>query len=416
MGRKKAGENVRRDDKGRILPTGVTYRKTQKDYMWRMTYKGVSYPPVYDKDLSELKRRIPALKAAIYEEAESSNKEVTLNKCFEGMLREKEDINPVTRVNYRKYWIRHIQGDLGMKITTKITKEMIRKKYKKLMEEDGANLSWGTVKYIHALVYASFEWGIDNSKHKGRNPANKALKGLDHEEADGERPLTESEERIFFNFVDNHKHFKYHATLLHTLRDLGLRAGEGIGLCEDALHFEEGYIDICRSLNYKDNVGDGKRRKYFSSTKSDCSVRTLPALSYVQENIEKYLEMREMIGRECIENIEGHSDFVFVTQQGTAYTVDYLDQLIHRIINSYNKKEEEAAEKENRQPILLEHFSSHAFRHTFGQHLKDEGADEITIRDWLGHADTRATKIYAKPNWKSIKKTTPESLNAKKVS
>lgn len=411
MGRVKAEDNKRRDHKGRILPPNVVYRPKQQDYMWRKTYKGVSYPPVYEKDLCALKKMIPELEDKVYKGTVTTGlTKLTLNDCFEKMMEEKEDISGATKANYIKYWNRYIKFGLGAKDITKITKEEIKKKYKTWLNKSEGSLSWGTIKYIHTLVYGAFEWEMENG-HMGRNPAKNALNGIMHEKKNnGERSLTEEEEIIFFNYVDNHKNFKYHGTLLHTLRDYGLRAGEGIAICLDALKFEDGYIEICRSLNYKDNVGDGKRRKYFTNTKSECSNRTLPLLKKSEKRIRDYLEMREIIGRECIEDIDGHSDFIFVTQSGTTYTVDYLDQLIHRIIISYNKKEEKDAEKEKREPIILKQFSSHTFRHTFAQRLADKGESEFFIRDWLGHSNVRTTRIYAKPNWRTLLNTLPGCL------
>ncbi len=47
-------EGVRRDDKGRILPKGISQRADGR-YIWRFTHDGFTYPPVYNKDLKSLK-------------------------------------------------------------------------------------------------------------------------------------------------------------------------------------------------------------------------------------------------------------------------------------------------------------------------------------------------------------------------
>ncbi|GLC81523.1 tyrosine-type recombinase/integrase [Lacrimispora brassicae] len=57
-----------------------------------------------------------------------------------------------------------------------------------------------------------------------------------------------------------------------------------------------------------------------------------------------------------------------------------------------------------------EDFSSHAFRHTFGQRLKDKGAKDNFIMDWMGHASLKTTKIYVKPGPKNLRRTMPECL------
>lgn len=40
-------------------------------------------------------------------------------------------------------------------------------------------------------------------------------------------------------------------------------------------------------------------------------------------------------------------------------------------------------------------FVLHALRHTCASRLLNRGADIVTIRDWLGHADIATTMIYA---------------------
>ena len=52
---RKVETGVKRDNKGRILPKGISQRKDGR-YIWRYTYEGVSYKPVYSWDLKALKQ------------------------------------------------------------------------------------------------------------------------------------------------------------------------------------------------------------------------------------------------------------------------------------------------------------------------------------------------------------------------
>ena len=52
---RKVETSVKRDNKGRILPKGISQRKDGR-YIWRYTYEGVSYKPVYSWDLKALKQ------------------------------------------------------------------------------------------------------------------------------------------------------------------------------------------------------------------------------------------------------------------------------------------------------------------------------------------------------------------------
>lgn len=406
-------DRERKDARGKTLPLNVTYRSKQEDYMWRKTYKGVSYGPVYANNLASLKKKISQLEADIYNGAVKRLKTQgwTLNALFDAMMEEKVNIRESTRVNQHKYWSWYIRGSIGNKLAEDISREELRDKYKSLISSKKENLGFNTLKLIHGLIYGAYEWGVGNDKIK-KNAAKNIMRTIQmpEEATKGERDLTEEEERIFFGYVDNHKYFKYHSDLFYIMKDLGLRAGEAIGLCISDIDFSDETISIRRTLNYRDNVGDGSKRKFFTNTKSLSSRRTLPFICDVGKRIEEHMEKQNLAGITSVEEIDGHKDFIFLTQYGTVYTVDYLNQLIHRIVKSYNRQEMKKAQKEEREPIYLEDFSSHAFRHTFGQRLKDNGAKDNFIMDWLGHASVKTTKVYAKPGPKNLRRTMPECL------
>lgn len=406
-------DRKKRYAKRRILPLNVTYRSKQGDYMWRKTYKGVPYGPVYDNDLDSLIKRIPRLEADIYNGAVKrlETQGWTLNALFDAMMEEKVNIREATRVNQYKYWSWYIRGSIGNKLIKDISREELRDKYKRLISPKEENLGFNTLKLIHGLISGAYEWGVDNDKIE-KNAAKNIMKTIQmpEEATKGERDLTEKEERIFFGYVDNHKYFKYHSDLFYIMKDLGLRAGEAIGLCISDIDFSDETISIRRTLNYRDNVGDGSKRKFFTNTKSLSSRRTLPFICDVGKRIEEHMEKQKLAEITSVEEIDGRKDLIFLTQRGTAYTVDYLNLLIHRIVKSYNRQEMKKARKEEREPIYLEDFSSHAFRHTFGQRLKDKGVKDNFIMDWMGHASLKTTKIYAKPGPKSLRRTMPEFL------
>ena len=50
---RKVETGVKRDNKGRILPKGISQRKDGR-YIWRYTYNGVTFKPVYSWDLQTL--------------------------------------------------------------------------------------------------------------------------------------------------------------------------------------------------------------------------------------------------------------------------------------------------------------------------------------------------------------------------
>ena len=72
-----------------------------------------------------------------------------------------------------------------------------------------------------------------------------------------------------------------------------------------------------------------------------------------------------MRSKKCIgfssEEIDGYSNFVFVTATGTVYLPNAVNRAIERARVAYNKDEIEIAEKEDREPLIIPQFFSPSF-------------------------------------------------------
>lgn len=68
-----------------------------------------------------------------------------------------------------------------------------------------------------------------------------------------------------------------------------------------------------------------------------------------------------------------------------------LNRAIERISRDYNAQETELAAKEDREPLLLPHFSVHNLRHTFCTRLFEVEPDCKFIQQVMGHADISTT-------------------------
>lgn len=94
--------------------------------------------------------------------------------------------------------------------------------------------------------------------------------------------------------------------------------------------------------------------------------------------------------------IDGYTNFVFSTSEGNVYTPESVNRAIKRIYEDYNKKENENAKKEGREPLLLPHFSAHNLRHTFCTRLCENESNLKVIQSVMGHSDIQTTMdIYA---------------------
>ena len=97
--------------------------------------------------------------------------------------------------------------------------------------------------------------------------------------------------------------------------------------------------------------------------------------------------------------IDGYKGFVFTNRYGEVMTPHNVNRAIERIYKEYNAQETALAEKENRKPVLIPHFSAHILRHTFCTRFCENETDLKLIQEIMGHADITTTMdIYNESN------------------
>ena len=93
--------------------------------------------------------------------------------------------------------------------------------------------------------------------------------------------------------------------------------------------------------------------------------------------------------------VDGYSGFVFLSRRGNVFSDGIVNDAIEYIVRAYNQKETERAREQNREPILLPHFSAHNLRHTFCTRLCENETNLKVIQEIMGHADISITmNIY----------------------
>ena len=173
------------------------------------------------------------------------------------------------------------------------------------------------------------------------------------------------------------------------------RIGEIVALCWDDVDFENGLISIKHSAAIIKGQSGGSRYDVFS-TKTQSGIRTIPMLSKVREVLEQRYSMHEEYGNPCRVTIRGWTDFVFCGTSGNLLDKCALNRVIKRIVLEHNAEEEENAEKENRQPVIIPHFTCHTARHTFCTRLCENDTNIKVIQSVMGHRDIKTTlDVYA---------------------
>lgn len=418
-GRKK--ETVKkRDDKGRILPTGISQRKDGR-YIWRYTYNGVTHKPIYSWDLAELKKIADEQKVKIARGECQRPDKTTLNEYFRYWMEtyKLDDMREQTYQNYLNYWEWYMQDTIGRKKLQDIKSRDLSRHFNDLQTRKTKPITHGTAVRVCSIVSSVFERAVKEDLLI-KNPAENVAEDIKKLNIGEERvALTSDQQKMFMGYVKNHRFYKWHYPLFLFMFGTGCRVGEAAALCMEDIDFEEGRIEIYKTLHYRNMGKEKKRERLIGTTKTQSSVRSLPMLPVVREALETQREKRNTLKfKKCpvrvihstddVVRLEDYYDnFVFVNNDGEPYTPDYVTAIIKKIIASYNREEERKAKEQNRKAKLLEDFSSHYTRHTFATRCEEIGLERSHISYWLGHSMKEGSSVTGRyihtDTWKFIK-------------
>jgi integrase len=112
--------------------------------------------------------------------------------------------------------------------------------------------------------------------------------------------------------------------------------------------------------------------------KSRAGHRTVPIIGALRG----YLEAVE---------VESGSDLLFGRKNGEPFAPKSISERAVRAWEDANEREREAAEQEERKPVLLRPITLHECRHTFASLLIDAAVNAKAIQEFMGHATIEET-------------------------
>lgn len=146
-------------------------------------------------------------------------------------------------------------------------------------------------------------------------------------------------------------------TIIQLLYSSGLRISEAINLRISDIDLKQGVLHC---------IGKGNKERIVPLSK--------PAITSIRE----YLKLREQFAK---------SDYLFVSQEGSSLSRQYLWKSIKEYISS----------------AKISKGSPHTFRHAFATTLLDSGADINSIKEMMGHSSIATTQIYTHVNQNKLK-------------
>ena len=379
----------RKDSRGRVLQSGEYERKN--GYEYRYTQSGIR-KSVYADSLQELRTIKKEIQDDIAKGIDTISGDVSLNELFEKYIDIKSGILKQSTLNSNKcLWNNHVKDVIGKKKIRDIKRTDVQCFYVFLQRHK--KLKKGSIRVIHNMIYGTLEMAIDDDILP-KNPARRCLKDVPEDKTE-KQPLTIEQANSLLEFCKDSIYNIYIPFLVITY-GTGLRVAEACGLCWEDIDMENRLIYVKRQLRYGNINGKGYI-PYIDTPKTEAGQRVIPMTESVYHAFYEQRKMNFMLGRRCDVEVDGYSNFVFISRNNTPYKPCLVEGFVRNIEKAYNK-----AHSDNPLP----HLTPHVLRHTFCTIYASKQMEIKALQIAMGHKDIRTTMdIY---NHGSIERTKAE--------
>lgn len=350
---------------------------------------------IYAKTLEELRIKEAALEENKRNNVSMTGGNVTLNKMFEMML-DSKDLRASTKANYISMWNSFVREKIGTCSIKVISNSQLKIFYMNC-SKDG--LKSNTIKLLHNLIHSTLQFALGMKDEAGMqlikdNQADGAMSNIKKNDATEKQALKRREIDSVLEFCDS-SIYNVYSPFIRVAIGSCMRIGELTGLTWDDIDFENGKINVNRQLIYK-NLGEGCKF-YVTDLKTDTSARSIPMSDTVRKAFVELRKMDMLLGRRCNVEIDGYSNFIFLSKNGTPLATNAVNNFLLNIEKAYNKSHEEK----------IPHLSAHILRHTGCTMSAASGMDVKTLQYIMGHKSPDITmKIYnhiEKEDWENNK-------------
>ena len=382
----------RKDSKGRILRTGE-YQRANGLYQYRYKDANGKLKAVCSIDLTELREKEKQIQKDIADGIISDNN-LTLNDMFEKHMSGKRELKASTRENYLYMYNKYVFDTLGKRKIADIKYSDVRAFFNNLIDEKGFKPN--SVEILYTIIHPVFTLAVRDDLIR-KNPSDNLMREI-KQSHDWSKPkrkaLTTEQQRAFIDYTKNSPIYSHWLPLFTTFLGTGCRVGEVIGLTWNDVDFDNNTISINHNLVYRKN-SKGICEFHVTTPKTESGKRIIPMLPEVRRAIMQERKKQMQNGFSDTE-IDGYTGFVFVNRENYIHNPQTINRAIQRIYKAYNEEEIALAKEENREPVIIPHFSCHHLRHTFCTRYCEIETNLKVIQTVMGHADISTTMdVYA---------------------
>jgi integrase len=249
----------------------------------------------------------------------------------------------------------------------------------------GNGVAYQTVSNYKRSLKAAFFTAIQDD-YVRKNPFDFQLADVIENDTKKKVPLTPEQQTGLLEFLKEDSVFNKYYDEVVILMGTGLRISELCGLTVKDLNFTDRTIRVDHQLLHR-----GKEDFYIQTPKTDSGTRQIPMTPEVYEAF-KRVKARPRPKTQRM--VDGHSNFLFLTQEGNLTYNTYYSGVCRRILKKYNKTHEDQ----------IQMLTPHTFRHTFCTNFANAGMNPKALQYLMGHANiTMTLNYYAHATFESAK-------------
>ena len=359
-----------KDLKGKELGVGITQRKNGT-YQGRYKDRFGNSKTIYSKKLSELRKDL-AVKIAESETFVSVRETVKLDNWFNQWIKiyKEKSVRPNTLREYTHIYNKNISPFIGNRNINSLVKSDIQRIITLAHTNGYGYERQNKIKVILSdLMARALE---DNLILKNQVLGAKVI---DKKESKA-KSLTLEEQNIFFEYCKN----TFYDNMFNVAVNTGMRPGELFALTESDIDFENGFIDVNKTLVYQKYLTDTRKTFHLEEPKTKQSYRKVPINSVCKIYLERQIQQKAIVSSK---RPKEQNDFLFTTKYNTPINSVIYSDAIHAVIREINLL------RPNND--LFKNFSGHTFRHTFATRCFEHEIDPKVVQSYLGHASVKMT-------------------------
>lgn len=232
--------------------------------------------------------------------------------------------------------------------------------YQKFLNEFAKTHAKESTRKLNTHIRACVKYAIEEGYIQNNFTENAIIFGKVKAKSEEEKYIEYDEaKRLYEYLINEEKIYLSHLLILLAVVS-GMRFSELVGLNRSDFNFEENYITVNKTWDYK--------KEYFGNTKNEQSKRTLFIDKAVMEKFKDWFSMTE------------ERSPIFSDKMHGVITNAATNKALRRMLKRLNIKS----------------VTMHALRHTHGSMLLADGASIVYVSERLGHADVQTTNnVYS---------------------